>query len=123
MHADKVGLSAHEDIDCDSYKSTLSTSADNVGLSENPTLSERNPYYMHNYGTFTNGGRILMVKLHQKVTLIISVALNKRAWRQRKDYFNINSVMLGKGASKKKKTLKCTYGFGSFSVFGNFVLL
>ena len=46
--------------------------------------------------------RILRVKLHQKLTSIISVALNKGAWRQRKDYFNINSVILRKGASKKK---------------------
>ena len=46
--------------------------------------------------------RILRVKLHQKLTSIISVALNKGAWRQRKDYFNIDSVILRKGASKKK---------------------
>ena len=46
---------------------------------------------------------VLRVKLHQKLTLIISVALSKGPWRQRKDYFNINSVILRKGASKKKK--------------------
>ena len=47
--------------------------------------------------------RILGVKLHQKLTSIISVALEKEAWRQWKDYFNINSVILRKGASNKKK--------------------
>ena len=46
---------------------------------------------------------ILRVKLHQKLTSIISVALEKEAWRQIKYYFNINSVILRKGASKKKK--------------------
>ena len=47
--------------------------------------------------------KILRVELHQKLTSIISVALNKGAWRQRKDYFKINSVVLRKGASKKKQ--------------------
>ena len=47
--------------------------------------------------------RILRVKLHEKLTSIISVALNKGAWRQKKDYFNINSVVLRRKASKKKK--------------------
>ena len=47
--------------------------------------------------------RILRVKPHQKLTLILSVALSKVAWRQRKDYFNINSAVLRKGASEKKK--------------------
>ena len=42
--------------------------------------------------------KILRVKLHQKLTSIINVALEKEAWRQRKDYFNINSVILRKGA-------------------------
>ena len=49
--------------------------------------------------------RILRVKLHQKLTSIISVALKKEAWRQRKDYFNINSVILRKGCLKEEKTL------------------
>ena len=44
--------------------------------------------------TFTNGGKNFML------TSIISVALNKGAWRQRKDYFNINSE---KRALKKEK--------------------
>ena len=45
--------------------------------------------------------RILRVKLHQKLTSIISVALKKEAWRQRKDYFNINSVIL-RGPQRRK---------------------
>ena len=45
---------------------------------------------------------ILRVKLHQKLTSIISVALQKEAWRQIKYSFNINSVILRKDASKKK---------------------
>ena len=53
------------------------------------------------YGLSQMEARILRVKLHQKLTSIISVALNKGSWRQRKDYFNINSVILRKGASKK----------------------
>ena len=47
--------------------------------------------------------RILRVKLHQKLTSIISVALNKGVCRQKKDYFNINSVILRKISSKEKK--------------------
>ena len=47
--------------------------------------------------------RIVRVKLHQKLTSIISIALDKGAKRQRKDYFNINSVILREGASKEKK--------------------
>ena len=47
--------------------------------------------------------KILRVELHQKLTSIISVAFSKGAWRQRKDYFKINSAILRKGASKKKK--------------------
>ena len=47
--------------------------------------------------------KILRVKLHQKLSSIISVALEKEAWSQRKDYFTINSVILRKGAWKKKK--------------------
>ena len=47
--------------------------------------------------------RILRVKLHQTLILIISVALNKGAWRQRKDYFNINSVIL---RPQRRKNLK-----------------
>ena len=48
-------------------------------------------------------GRIFGVKLHQKLTSIISIASNKGAKRQRKNYVNINKVNLRKGASKKKK--------------------
>ena len=46
--------------------------------------------------------RILGVKLYQKLTSIISLSLNKGTWRQRKNYFNINTVTLRKGALKKK---------------------
>ena len=60
--------------------------------------------FMH-MGLSQMEARILRVKLHQKLTLIISVALNKGAWMQRKDYFNINSVILRKGALKKIKAL------------------
>ena len=43
--------------------------------------------------TFTNGGKNFKNKLHQTLTSIISVSLNKGVWRQRKDYFIINSVI------------------------------
>ena len=46
--------------------------------------------------------RILRLKRHQKLTSIISVALNKGAWRQRKDYIIINSVIWEKGPQRRK---------------------
>ena len=59
------------------------------------------------YGTFTNTvqmeARILRVKFHQTLTSIISTALNKAVWRQRKDYFDINSAILRR---QRRKNLK-----------------
>ena len=49
--------------------------------------------------------RILRVKLHQKLTQLISVALNRGAWRQRKDYFN-KKCYFEKRDLNKEKSLK-----------------
>ena len=46
VHADKVRLSAHEDKDCFPDKPTLAVRTDNMGLSDKPDLSERNPLYL-----------------------------------------------------------------------------
>ena len=48
--------------------------------------------FMH-MGLSQMEARILRVTLHQKLTSIISVALRKEAWRQRKDYYNIKVQM------------------------------
>ena len=47
-------------------------------------------------------GRIFRVKLHQKLTSIISAALNKGAW-QNERLAHYKQFYLRKGASKKKK--------------------
>ena len=53
--------------------------------------------------TFTNGGKDFKSKTSLTVDLDHQCCFDKGAWRQRKDYFNINSVILRKDASKKKK--------------------
>ena len=57
--------------------------------------------FMH-MGLSRMEARILRVKLHQKLTSNISVALNEGAWRQRKDYFIIDSVIWEKEPQRRK---------------------
>ena len=59
--------------------------------------------FMH-MGLSQTKARILGVKLHPKFTSIIGVVLNKGAWRQGKDYFDINSYFEKRGL-KEEKTL------------------
>ena len=54
------------------------------------------------YGTFTNGGKNCKSKTSPTVDLDHQCCFEQGAWRQRKDYFNINSVILRKGPQRRK---------------------